>query len=167
MRGEVNFRLAIGADAPGLAAMSRDFVETGLGWSWLPARIRHHVRAAESVVLVAQHDTRVVGFAIMRFGVDDAHLDLLAVRPRQRRSGIGRGLLEWLEKSALVAGLSVVYLEVRASNAPALAFYEALGYRHVQRLPGYYQGRESAVRMARDLWCPAPSGATGKSRGAR
>lgn len=167
MRGEVKLRLAIGADAPGLAAMSRDLVESGLAWSWLPARIRHHIRAAESVVLVAQQDTRVVGFAVMRFGVDDAHLDLLAVRPKQRRTGIGRALLEWLEKSALVAGLSVVYLEVRAGNATALTFYEALGYRRVQRLPGYYQGRESAVRMARDLWCPAPSNATGKSPGTR
>ena len=167
MRVDVHYRLAFGADAPALAAMSRDLVEIGLDWSWVPARILHHVRAPESVVLVAEQGALAVGFAIMRFAVDDGHLDLLAVRPAHRRAGIGRGLVAWLERSALVAGLSVVYLEVRAGNAPALAFYEALGYRRIQRLRGYYQGRETAIRMARDLWCPAATGATGKSGGAR
>jgi len=167
MRDAVKFRLATRADAPALAAMSRDLVESGLDWSWVPSRITHHVRAPESVVLIAQRETEVAGFAIMRFAVDDGHLDLLAVRPRHRRRGIGSGLLGWLEASALVAGISAIYLEVRARNASARAFYEALGYRHVQRLPGYYQGRETALRMARDLWCPAPTGATGDSRDAR
>ena len=32
-----------------------------------------------------------------------------------------------------------------------IAFYERLGYRQLGRVDGYYQGRESAVRMGRDL----------------
>ncbi len=96
----------------------------------------------------------------MRFGEEEAHLDLLAVRPKYRRAGVGRRLMEWLEKSAVVAGISVIYLEVRENNKQAQAFYRKLGYCRVTRLPGYYLGRESAISMGRDLWSPALSTAT-------
>lgn len=149
-------RLATVADAGALAAMSRDLVETGLGWSWKRPRIIAHIRSPESVVLVAMSGRRLVGFAIMRFGDEEAHLDLLAVRPKYRRAGVGRRLVEWLEKSALVAGISVIYLEVREVNPEAQAFYRRLGYCRAARLAGYYQGQESAILMARDLWCTEP-----------
>lgn len=161
-REEIEFRLACAGDAPRLAAMSRDLVEEGLGWSWVPSRVAWHVRAPESVVLVAERRTRIAGFAIMRFVVEHAHLDLLAVEPTYRRAGIGRGLIAWLEESALVAGISVIYLEVRASNACARSFYQKLGYRPIQRVPRYYDGREAAIRMARDLWHSVMTDTTGE-----
>ena len=140
--------------------MSRDLVELGLGWSWTQSRIIRHIRSAESVVLVARSQGLIAGFAIMRFGREEAHLDLLAVKPKHRRAGVGRRLIEWLEKSALVAGISVIYLEVRENKSDARAFYEKLGYRRVKRLPGYYRGQESAICMGRDLWCTVPSAST-------
>jgi ribosomal-protein-alanine N-acetyltransferase len=152
--GEVELRLASVGEAPALAAMSRDLVELGLGWSWVPSRIARHVRDPDSVVLLAGDGARVAAFAIMRFAAEDAHLDLLAVKPAYRRAGVGRRLIAWLEQSALVAGISVIYLEVRAGNEGARAFYEELGYRPIKRVRGYYDGHESAVCMARDLWFP-------------
>jgi len=160
MSNEIDIRLATVADAANLAAMARDLVELGLGWSWTGSRIIRHIRSSASVVLVAQRGKRIIAFAIMRFGEEEAHLDLLAVMPNDRRTGNGRRLIEWLEKSALVAGVSVIYLEVRDNNKDAQAFYEKLGYRRVTRLPGYYRGRESAICMARDLWCSTLSTAT-------
>ena len=153
MFDDIDFRLATAADATTLAVMARDLVELGLGWTWTGPRIAGHVRAAGSVVLVGQCGRRIIAFAVMRFGEEEAHLDLLAVRPRYRRIGVGRRLVEWLEKSALVAGVSVIYLEVRENNRAARAFYEAMGYSRVRQLPGYYRGRETAVCMGRDLWC--------------
>jgi ribosomal protein S18 acetylase RimI-like enzyme len=47
----------------------------------------------------------------------------------------------------------VIYLEVRAANEAALTFYAKLGYRRIKRVPAYYDGREAAICMARDLWC--------------
>ena len=150
--GQIDIRLATAGDAALLAAMSRDLVEVGVGWSWVPARIARHIRSPESVVLVAQGASCVAGFAIMRFGAEEAHLDLLAVRPPFRRAGVGRRLIDWLEESALVAGVSLIYLELRAGNDAALRFYKSLGYCQVKRVPGYYGGRETAICMARDLW---------------
>ena len=89
----------------------------------------------------------------MRYGFDDAHLDLLGVDHDYRREGLGRRLVEWLEKAALVAGISAVFLEVRGSNRGAQAFYERLGYRKLALIAHYYQRRESAMRMGRELGC--------------
>jgi ribosomal-protein-alanine N-acetyltransferase len=98
-------------------------------------------------------DGNLTGFAIMRYGDDDAHLDLLAVAPPYRRIGIGRRLVQWIEKCAVVAGTLNVALEVRAGNTGAQLFYESMGYRILAHLPGYYQGIEAALRMGRDLSC--------------
>ena len=118
---EYAYRLepARGSDAERLAAMSRAHVEAGLKPAWGAARIRWHVRDAESVVLTARLPAMVAGFAIMRYGEDVAHLNLLAVDPAHRRRGIARALVRWLEETALTAGTFVIGLELRAGDAPA------------------------------------------------
>lgn len=152
MKQSPRFELACRADAQCIAQMSRDLIEKGLGWSWTPDRVARSLRCSETVVLKASRDRRLTGFAIMQFGSTEAHLMLLAVRSGHRRGGIGRSMVRWLEESALTAGLGVVYLEVRASNTAAQAFYQRLGYRKIAYVPGYYRGREAAFRMASDLW---------------
>ena len=114
-------------------------------------RVAASIRAPDVNVLVACIRGKVAGFAIMRYGDDDAHLDLLAVAPPYRRLGIGRHLLEWLEKCAVIAGIFNVALEVRAGNEATQLFYKRMGYRPLAHVPGYYQGVEAALRMGRDL----------------
>ena len=150
---KLTLRLARPAEATAIAGLSRDLIEYGLPWRWTPMRIAASIGAAEVNVLVARIHGKIAGFAIMRYGEDDAHLDLLAVAPPYRRSGVGRQLLEWLEKCAVVAGIFSVALEVRAGNEGAQRFYERLGYHTLAHLPGYYQGVEAALRMGRDLSC--------------
>jgi ribosomal-protein-alanine N-acetyltransferase len=148
---DVSFRLARSRDAPAIAAMSLACIENGLRPSWSASRIVRHVRHPESVVLIAERERRMLGFAIMDFGDETAHLNLLAVSPAERRRRIGERLVAWLEETALTAGTFVVELELRAGNAAARAFYESLGYAEVVRISGYYQGIEDAVRMRRDV----------------
>ena len=151
IKSELSLRLARLADASTIANMSRVLIENGLDWSWTPRRVAASIRAANVNVLVARLDDRMVGFAIMRYLDDDAHLDLLAVASGYQRLGIGRQMLEWLEECAMVAGIFRVALEVRASNHAAQLFYQRMGYRPLTQLPGYYQGTEAALRMSRDL----------------
>ncbi len=143
--------LARVTEAPRLAAMSRRFIEHGLAPSWPATRIISHIRHPESVVLAARREHEIIGFAVMQFGEDRAHLNLLAVAEAHRRRGVARRLLNWLEESAMTAGTFIVSLELRASNPEAFAFYSALGYHEVKRIDGYYQGLEQAIRMSRDL----------------
>jgi len=85
---------------------------------------------------------------------------LLAVRPSHRRCGVARRLLAWLVESALTAGMASIHVELRVENVSAHALYRAGGFTETLRVPGYYAGRETAIRMMRLLRAPdvvAPS----------
>ena len=143
-------RLALSADAARIAAISRDHIEDGLGWGWTPARVARSIRDRATNVAIAEVGADLAGFGIMKYRDDDAHLLLFAVRPEYRRRGIGAGLLFWLESTATTAGIELIYLEARAKNAAARAFYAARGYRELAILPRYYHS-EDAVRIGKDL----------------
>ena len=143
--------LAIAADAQRIAALSRDSIEQGLEWSWTPRRVLRSLADTATNVVVARSGNRFVGFAIMKYADDEAHLLLLAVQAGYRRRGVGSALIAWLEATARVAGIALISLEARAGNAAARAFYRGLGYREVGLLEGYYRGVEDAVRIAKDL----------------
>lgn len=147
----ITLRAAHSSEASAIASMSRLHIEYGLNWRWTPAKVRRHVRDKETMVLIASNEGPIAGFAIMRFGDDQAHLFLLAVQPEYRRSGLGRSMMQWLEKSCRTAGIQTVRLEVRVSNKAALRFYRKLGYRVIARVAGYYDRREAAAVMARNL----------------
>jgi [ribosomal protein S18]-alanine N-acetyltransferase len=143
--------LARESDAKEIAEMSRDLIEQGLAWSWTQARVSRAIQGRDSCVLVARRDHRVAAFAIMHFGDQMAHLNLLAVAEEHRRQGLGRQLIRWLSESAIEAGILRIDLELRATNAAARAFYESLGFHALDVVQGYYQGREPALRMTRNL----------------
>ena len=148
---ELELRLANAGDARHMAVLARDLIEAGLGWGYRPQRIAELIHEPSTISLVAGTPARPVGFAIMRLGDERAHLILLAVQTSHQRRGVGRQLIEWLVDSAYVAGIASLHVELRASNAPAHAFYSALGFSETIRVPGYYRGRETALRMSRML----------------
>ncbi len=145
-------RLALDADAQAIAVMSRCLIEVGLrGWSWDPARVTRAVRHRDTCVAVAEIDHLLVGFAIAEFGDTRMHLSLLAVAAAHQRSGVGCALVAWLEQSALTAGITEIQLELRANNASAKFFYQALGFAFVRAVPGYYRGEETAFKMHKEI----------------
>ncbi len=150
---EIQLESARIADAARLGEMSRTLVERGLGWRWTSHALASKIRDPEAEVVVARKHGRIIGFSVMqfRFAQREAHLLLFAVVPPQRRRGLGRALLAWLEKIVRLGGISLIRLELRANNDGARSFYRALGYEDAGRLRGYYQGREDAVRMVLNL----------------
>ncbi len=147
-------RLAHRNDAPTLATMSRDLIETGLGWHYRTERIGHLLAHADTMSVVACEGSRTAGFAIMTLGDERAHLVLLAVRADHHRRGIGRRMIQWLVETSLTAGIATLHVELRADNKAAYTFYRALGFEQTLRIAGYYQGRETAIRMMRLLRVP-------------
>src|ERR1700751_1602325 len=97
-------RMACGADAQAIAGMSRDCIEPGRGWSWRPARVRRSIADASTNVVVRKDALGLAGFAIMKYGDEEAHLLLLAGDARRRRRGVGSALLARLESAAPTAG---------------------------------------------------------------
>jgi len=163
----ITIRLAEPRDAQAVAMMSRDFVESGLGWKYDAARVLRAIRDRETLAVVACESGKsagargaLTGFAIMEFGDERAHLVLLAVRPSHRRLGIGQRMLEWLLESARIAGMASIHLELRAGNDAARGFYRAKGFYETVLVPGYYRGgegrKEGALRMLRVLRVPGP-----------
>ncbi len=159
----VTLRLARAQDAPAMASMSRDLIEAGLAWRYSAQRIAGLIADPECVALVACDGPEMLGFAVMQFGDERAHLSLLCVQPARQRRGIGRRLLEWLLATASVAGIAAIHLELRADNEAALMFYRALGFSETILVPGYYEGRLAARRMLRVLRRsnPPPDAAAG------
>lgn len=144
-------RLANLRDARAIAEMSRDEIESGLGWSWTPERVRRAIREPSTNVAVALEGEWLVGFGIMAYGDEKAHLSLLAVHPARREHGVGAKLMDWLERCAAIAGCPRIELEARADNPSALAFYGLRGYERFATVHGYYQGRIDAFRLAKNL----------------
>jgi len=131
--------------------MSGRLIEHGLTQRWSARRIAAALRDSETAGVVSLRGSRVTGFALMvhDFRHSQAHLLLLAVEIDVRRSGLGRALVGWLEKTARMGGIRRFRLEVRADAPGAQAFYECLGYREVGRLPGYYHDKLDAVQMVK------------------
>ena len=150
----ITLRPGRAADAVRIAAMSRDLIETGLGWSWGPDRVARSIANKDTSTLLACERDRVVAFAIMYFGDEHAHLNLLAVRQSHQRLGIGKHMVEWLIESAYAAGIATIHLELRAANTAARSFYRSLAFTESAYIPGYYRGREMALRMVRVLRRP-------------
>jgi ribosomal-protein-alanine N-acetyltransferase len=150
--------LAHAVDADAIARMSRDEIEVGFRWSWTPQRVLRAVRDRDTNALVARDGALVIGFALMRYDADRAHLLLLGVAPHRRRQGIGTALLAWHDRALRVAGIDAVQVELRASNNAARAFYERLGFELVNATPRYYRGIETALHMVKGLPPARPDG---------
>jgi ribosomal-protein-alanine N-acetyltransferase len=144
-------RLATAQDARAIARMSREYIEHGLGWSWTRERVLKAIHERSTNVAVVHQEANVLGFGIMQYGDERAHLSLLGVEAIHRNRGLATLLLSWLEKSAVVAGIECIRLEARSDNAIALAFYARQGYRQTGTVPGYYRGVLDAVRLEKKL----------------
>ncbi|MCL2891724.1 ribosomal protein S18-alanine N-acetyltransferase [Brenneria tiliae] len=104
--------------------------------------------------LKLSHNGRMAAYAITQVVLDEATLFNLAVHPDHQRRGFGRQLLEHMINQLEQRGVVTLWLEVRASNQPAIALYESLGFNEVTLRRDYYPtaaGREDAVIMALPL----------------
>lgn len=91
-----------------------------------------------------------VGYAVLMMVIDEAHILNISVVSARQGQGFGRRLLDHLGCVARQAGARQLFLEVRPSNAPALALYSRAGFETIGRRKGYYpaaDGREDALVM--------------------
>jgi len=124
---------------------------------------RHHLEMWGEAFLVADLDSKVVGYVMCRvergLGYINksllkklGHIISIAVHPDYRGRGIGYSLMvEALRKLKEFYKVSEVYLEVRVSNESAIKLYEKLGFKKVQRIRFYYLDGEDAWLMAREV----------------
>lgn len=101
-------------------------------------------------VLVAPAEGPISGFLAFRFMEDEVEITNLAVAPEARRKGIASRLVE-VATAAASCSRSRVFIEVRESNAGAIAFYERHGFARTGRRPRYYADPvEDALILSRN-----------------
>ncbi len=95
--------------------------------------------SADPAAWVVELNSVLVGFLIGRIAADEFEILNMAVSQAHRRSGIGSRLLESALEFSRTVGSARAYLEVRASNGPALALYKRHGFTECGRRAGYYR----------------------------
>jgi ribosomal protein S18 acetylase RimI-like enzyme len=90
--------------------------------------IRKKLAVGRDLFFVADAEGAVVGTVLGGYDGHRGWVYSLAVRPEHQRRGIGTALVRRLERALAERGCLKVNLQVRASNAGVVAFYEKLGY---------------------------------------
>ena len=119
---------------------------------WIEASIRSELDNPLSLWLVAMDGENVAGYVGSQTVIDESDIMNVAVAPAYRRRGIAGALLTELQKRLCANGVHSLTLEVRASNSPAIALYEALGYVQVGRRPNYYHKPKEDALILRKEW---------------
>lgn len=104
---------------------------------------------SRGIAWAAEVDGRVAGILIGLVAADEFEILNLAVAKAHRRQGVATRLVGAALESARIAGALRTYLEVRASNQVAIAFYSQMGFRDSGRRVKYYRDPvEDAVLLA-------------------
>ena len=140
------------ADLPQVIAIERRAFPV----PWSLAMFVLELSKPSSICLAAFEDGRVAGYLVCSKFDRVRHLMNVAVNPDLRRRGIGSTLVTRLFGEADSPGQQYT-LEVRPSNAPAIAMYEQFGFVSAGIRRGYYHdNREDALIMWRTVGPPAP-----------
>ena len=94
---------------------------------------------AATFLVAVTGDNRVAGYVGMLIAAGEGYFTNVAVSPEFRRQGVADRLLSALANEGTARGLSRLSLEVRVSNAPAIALYEKHGYKRDGIRPGFYR----------------------------
>ncbi|UTW48716.1 ribosomal protein S18-alanine N-acetyltransferase [Bacterioplanoides sp. SCSIO 12839] len=106
------------------------------------------------VCWVLEYQQRVVAHAVVSVIADQAELLTIAVHPDYQGQGFGKQMAQQVIAVANAASAEQLFLEVRESNASAIALYELLGFCETGRRRNYYPtsgGREDALLFALPL----------------
>ena len=133
---------------PAVAQLEKD----NFSMPWSENVLRAEIENPLSLWIVALDDGQVVGYVGSQIVPDEADMMNLAVQDAYRRQGIARELVSKLLTRLKEMNVRSLTLEVRATNVPAIALYEALGFQEVGRRPGYYKKPKEDALILRKEW---------------
>ncbi|MFZ5573374.1 MAG: ribosomal protein S18-alanine N-acetyltransferase [Thermodesulfobacteriota bacterium] len=125
---------------------------------WLRQSYEHELvceTARSYIMRCCRHDTDgqpLIAYAALRLMVEEIQLLRLGVAEGWQRRGAATYLLHQCLIRAVAEGAENAFLEVRASNSPAIHLYQRLGFRLIGRRPNYYSDtHEDALMMIKNL----------------
>ena len=119
---------------------------------WSEKSVASELTNPLSLWLVALDDDRVTGYVGSQSVMGESDMMNIAVHPDYRRQGIAEKLCLSLVEVLRGKGNYSLTLEVRASNAPAKALYEKLGFQQVGLRKNYYRNPREDALILRKEW---------------
>jgi ribosomal-protein-alanine N-acetyltransferase len=119
-------------------------------YPWSRANFADSLASGYDAWLLRDGD-RMIGYFLVMYALDEAHLLDVAVAGDRQRAGLGRHLLDRIVLRARAQGMESILLEVRPSNERAVHVYKKYGFAEIGRRKGYYPAhegqREDAIVM--------------------
>ena len=120
--------------------------------AWSEKSVSGELTNALALWLVAVEGETVAGYVGSQTVCNETDMMNVAVTADFRRQGIGEKLVTALVEELKAIESHSLTLEVRASNTPAQAMYEKLGFAEIGRRPRYYQNpKEDALILRKDF----------------
>ena len=120
--------------------------------AWSEKSVSGELTNALALWLVAVEDGTVAGYVGSQTVCNETDMMNVAVTAEFRRRGIGEQLVTALVEELKAIDSRCLTLEVRASNTPAQAMYEKLGFVEIGRRPRYYQNpKEDALILRKEF----------------
>ena len=118
---------------------------------WTAEMIKTEFSRTDFYGLLIEEDGKILGFIYGTVLFEDGELMKIAILPEYRGQGLGFTLTENFLQGAKLRGAERVFLEVRASNLPALQLYQKHGFEKTRLRKRYYSDGEDALEMKKTL----------------
>lgn len=118
---------------------------------WTETGFFTYLMREDALFLVAEdEDENVVGYCGVIMAIDEGDITNVSVKKELQGQGIGKALLQELIQQTVSRGVHTLFLEVRESNAGALALYEKQGFTRMGVRKNYYSDPvEDGITMSR------------------
>ena len=119
---------------------------------WSEKSVASELENELSLWIVALEGDQVLGYVGSQTVMGETDMMNIAVHPDYRRRRIAEALVNELMSALKARESHCLTLEVRASNAPAIALYEKLGFQQIGLRKNYYRNpREDALILQKKL----------------
>ena len=118
---------------------------------WNYSILKDELSNANSYYLVAKLDNEILGFAGIKYVLNDADIMNIVVKKSKRKSGIGSLLLKNIIELCKKLNVSTLFLEVNEKNLPAISLYKKFGFEEVGFRKNYYKENNEIVMKKENL----------------
>lgn len=119
--------------------------------------LKYMLKKTNAVTMIYETEGKIVGYATVYIGKSSrtSHIESIAVDPSYQGSGLGRKLLNEVERISQSEGCERIVLETFEGNSLALGLYVKNGYSVVKTVKEYYtipyNGSRNAIRLSKSL----------------
>ena len=121
-------------DEQGVVALWHEAFPDTSPWNVPENDMKRKLNVQRELFLVAEIKEEIIGTAMAGFDGHRGWVYYVAVSKKHRRRGIGKALMQRVEKGLIDIGCSKLNLQVRASNNEVVEFYKRLGYNVEDRV---------------------------------